>query len=165
MRRGLAALLVVAALVPTAAATLPLATARTEIGQVAAAEAVCDALDDAGPRPALLTVGFRARVEWAPVVRARCGVPLVGLEPPAGATRDARRRARPRGRRRPGRPATTRSSWSGDLTSAQTVADQTGRHAAAGRRRCAPPSRPGCSRSGRWRTRELPVSAWLAPLP
>jgi hypothetical protein len=87
-RAALVAALAVGMLAPTAAATLPMATTRTEVGQIAAAEDICAALEAAGPRPAVLAVGFRGRVEWAPVVRARCGVPLVGIEPPTTTTTD-----------------------------------------------------------------------------
>ncbi len=69
-------------LLPTAAATAPLATERTEVGQVAAVEALCEEI---GPNGAVVAVGFRARVEWAPVVRARCQVPLVGIVERSGA--------------------------------------------------------------------------------
>lgn len=122
--------LAVSMLVPTAAATLPMATTRTELGQVEAAEAVCDAIAAAGPRPALLTVGFRARVEWAPVVRARCGVPLVGIEPPTATPTDGTEpetlgtvlaRAAEAARANGYTPVV----MVGDATSAQLVADQT----------------------------------------
>jgi len=164
-RQVLAGVLAAAALVPTALATLPLATARTEVGQVAGTEAVCDALAAAGPRPALLTVGFRARVEWAPVVRARCGVPLVGIEPPtAGAggesLGDVLARAAAGARANGYDPVV----MVGDLTSAQTVADQTGV--------TLPPvvslvtQEPDRLLEERpLATRDLPVDAWLAPLP
>ena len=164
-RQALAGVLAAAALVPTALSTLPLATARTEVGQVAGTEAVCDALAAAGPRPALLTVGFRARVEWAPVVRARCGVPLVGIEPPtAGAggesLGDVLARAAAGARANGYDPVV----MVGDLTSAQTVADQTGV--------TLPPvvslvtQEPARLLEERpLATRDLPVDAWLAPLP
>jgi len=164
-RQVLAGVLAAAALAPTALATLPLATARTEVGQVAGTEAVCDALAAAGPRPALLTVGFRARVEWAPVVRARCGVPLVGIEPPTAAAGgeslgDVLARAAAAARANGYDPVV----MVGDLTSAQTVADQTGV--------TLPPvvsldtQEPARLLEERpLATRPLPVDAWLAPLP
>ncbi|MFC5380444.1 hypothetical protein [Aquipuribacter nitratireducens] len=114
-------------LVPTALATAPVALERTEVGQVDAARQVCGALEAAGPDPAVLTVGFRARVEWAPVVRALCGVPLVGIEPPAepGGGEDlgsvlARAAAGARAN------GATPVVLVGDQASAQQVADATG---------------------------------------
>ena len=164
-RQVLAGVLAAAALVPTALSTLPLATARTEVGQVAATEAVCDALAAAGPRPALLTVGFRARVEWAPVVRARCGVPLVGIEPPtvgAGGESlgDVLARAAAGAHANGYDPVV----MVGDLTSAQTVADQTGvTLQPVVSLVTQEPARLLEERP--LATRDLPVDAWLAPLP
>ncbi|MFC3688268.1 hypothetical protein [Aquipuribacter hungaricus] len=162
--RPAAAVLAAAMLLPTALATLPLATARTETGQVAAVGAVCAALEDAGPRPAVLAVGFRARVEWAPVVRARCGVPFVGIEEPsapAGTTLgqvlgDAAATARAGGYA----PVVL----VGDLTSAQTVADATGvTLPPVVSLRTTEPERLLEERP--LETREMTVDAWLAPLP
>ena len=170
-RRVLAGVLTAAAVVPTALATLPLATTRTEVGQVAATESVCAALAAAGDRPALVTVGFRARVEWAPVVRARCGVPLVGIEPPMAGTAgtagtveetlgDVLARVAAGARANGYDPVV----MVGDLTSAQTVADHTGVSL--------PPvvslvtQEPARLLEERpLTTRDLPVDAWLAPLP
>lgn len=160
-----AVVLAVGMVVPTALATLPLATARTEVGQVDAAQDVCRALDDAGPDPAVLTVGFRGRVEWAPVVRGLCGVPLVGLEPPTTVATEedladvlARAAA---GAREQGR---TPVVLVGDEGSAQRVADATG----------VTPTRVvelGTTEPERLMearpltTRPLPVDAWVVPLP
>ena len=63
-------------LVPALLATLPVATARTEVGQPAAAEQVCDALPD---EAAVITLDHTSRVEWTPVIRAVCDVPIVGI--------------------------------------------------------------------------------------
>lgn len=163
-RPVVAAVLAVAVLLPAAAATLPLATTRTEVGQVEAAEAVCDALEDAGPRPALLTVGFRARVEWAPVVRARCGVPLVGIEAPTATSEESLGDVLARaaeGARANGR---TPVVMVGDQASAQLVADATGRQL---------PLVVDLSTTEPERlleerplaARPLSVQAWVAPLP
>ncbi|MGJ7441523.1 hypothetical protein [Aquipuribacter sp. MA13-6] len=163
LRPVAAAALAVMVLVPTAAATLPLATTRTEIGQVDATEAVCTALEEAGPRPALLSVGFRGRVEWAPVVRARCGVPLVGIETPAAGSEqtlgDVLARAADAARTNGYTPAV----MVGDQASAQLVADATGRTM---------PLVVDLSTTEPERlleerpltVRPLPVQAWVAPL-
>ena len=167
----LAGVLTAAVVVPTALATLPLATTRTEVGQVAATESVCAALAAAGDRPAVVTVGFRARVEWAPVVRARCGVPLVGIEPPmAGAAGTAGPVEETLGDVLARVAAGARAHGYdpvvlvGDLGSAQTVADHTGVSL--------PPvvslvtQEPARLLEERpLTTRDLPVDAWLAPLP
>ena len=76
---GAAALVLV---LPAAVATVPLGTERTELGRVAAVETLCEEI---GPNGAVVAVGFRARVEWAPVIRARCRVPLVGIVQRSGA--------------------------------------------------------------------------------
>jgi hypothetical protein len=167
-RRVLAGVLAVGALVPTVLATLPVATARTEVGQVEASEAVCDALAEAGPRPAVLSVGFRARVEWAPVVRARCGVPLVGIEPPPGSgTGGARPRwARPSPAPRPGHgpTGTTRSSWSPTWPAPGPSPTRPGRRSC--RSSSLDTQEPERLLEERpLRTRDLPVAAWLAELP
>jgi hypothetical protein len=72
-----------ALLVPPALATWPVVTDRTEVGQPAAAEAVCEALPDDA---VLIGVDDPTRVLWGPVLRARCGVPVVGIaaQPAAG---------------------------------------------------------------------------------
>ncbi|MGF1663616.1 MAG: hypothetical protein ACFCVG_14340 [Kineosporiaceae bacterium] len=73
---------VAALLVPPALATWPVATDRTEVGQPAAADAVCEAL----PADAVLIgVDDATRVLWSPVLRARCGVPVVGVSANAAA--------------------------------------------------------------------------------
>lgn len=164
LRPVAAAVLAVMVLVPTAAATLPLATARTEVGQVEATETVCAAIEEAGPRPALLSVGFRGRVEWAPVVRARCGVPLVGIETPATAGEetlgDVLARAADSARDNGYTPVV----MVGDQASAQLVADATGRtmplvvDLATSEPQRLLEERPLA-------VRPLPVQAWVAPLP
>jgi hypothetical protein len=68
-------------LIPPAVATWPAATTRTEVGQPAAVDAVCAALP---ANAAILAVDDRSRVEWGPVLRARCDVPVVGLDQPGG---------------------------------------------------------------------------------
>ncbi len=164
LRPVTAAVLAVMVLVPTAAATLPLATTRTEVGQVEATEAVCAALEEAGPQPALLSVGFRGRVEWAPVVRARCGVPLVGIETPATpgdeTLGDVLARAADAARANGYTPVV----MVGDQASAQLVADATGQTM---------PLVVDLSTTEPQRlleerpltVRPLPVQAWVAPLP
>jgi hypothetical protein len=74
---------VAALLAPAALATWPVATDRTEVGQPAAAEAVCDELPEDA---VLIGVDDPTRVLWGPVLRARCGVPVVGISanPAAG---------------------------------------------------------------------------------
>jgi hypothetical protein len=73
----------VALLVPPAVTTWPVATLRTEVGQPAAADAVCDALP---PEAAVIAVDDATRALWGPVLRARCDVPVVGISarPEAG---------------------------------------------------------------------------------
>lgn len=80
--------LVAALVLPTVAPTLPMVGTRTELGQVDAVESVCRTVGAVGERPAVIAVGFRARVEWTPVVRARCGAPLIGLAEPATPTEE-----------------------------------------------------------------------------
>ncbi|WP_380168716.1 hypothetical protein [Jannaschia sp. R86511] len=163
-RPVVAAALAVTVLVPTAAATLPMLTTRTEVGQVEATESVCDALAEAGPQPALLSVGFRARVEWAPVVRARCGVPLVGIEPVATDTgrtlADVLASAADAARANGYDPVV----MVGDQASAQLVADATGRTVPlVVDLDTTEPERLLEERP--LGTRPLPVQAWVAPLP
>lgn len=127
LRLAVAPALATAMIVPTVLATLPVAGLRTEVGQVAAAEDVCDAVEAAGPRPAVLAVGFRGRVEWAPVVRARCGVPLVGIEPTTGiATGESVGQVLDRAARAARANGYTPVVLVGDMASAQQVADETG---------------------------------------
>jgi hypothetical protein len=163
-RPVLAGTLAVLLLGPAVLATAPVATERTELGQVQAARDVCDALDAAGPDPAVLAVGFRARVEWAPVLRALCGVPYVGIEPPADpapgedlATVLERAAATARA------GGATPVVLVGDVQSAQQVADATGRTAEPvvdvdttepDRLLVEPPTS----------SRPLTVQAWLVPL-
>lgn len=161
----LAGALALAMLLPTAAATLPVATTRTETGQVAATEAVCDAIDAAGGSPAVLAVGFRARVEWAPVVRARCGVPLVGIEAPTTpATTETLADVLARAAAGARAGGATPVVLVGDALSAQQVADATGVvptlvvDLASTEPERLLEERPLAAR-------ELPVEAWLAPLP
>jgi hypothetical protein len=75
-RRLLAALVglgAVALLVaPAAVASAPLIASRTEQGEVALVQRVCDHLQ---PGDVVLTVGNRARAEWTGTLRAMCKVP------------------------------------------------------------------------------------------
>ncbi len=80
-RTGTAAVGAALLVVPAATATAPVAAARTELGQPAAAEAVCGALP---PRAAVIAVDHQSRVEWTPVLRAVCGVPIVGMSQRGG---------------------------------------------------------------------------------
>jgi hypothetical protein len=78
-------------LIPPAAATAPLATSRTEVGEPAAVAQVCSALrpgdvvamvsDDVG--------GTRAQNEWVQVVRGVCGHPSVALSGSADQQKEA----------------------------------------------------------------------------
>jgi hypothetical protein len=72
-----------ALLVPAALATWPVATDRTEVGQPAATDAVCNTLPE---NAVLIGVDDPTRVLWGPVLRARCGVGVVGISanPAAG---------------------------------------------------------------------------------
>jgi len=63
-------------LVPEVAATLPHVTERVALGQVAAVQQVCRALD---PADVVLMVDDRAADEWLPTVRATCDVPALSL--------------------------------------------------------------------------------------
>jgi hypothetical protein len=76
---ALATLAVVAFLVPAIVATAPLATRRTELGELAAAAKVCQALnaDDS-----VVTLDS----EWFPIVRGQCGLPIAELSQPSPAT-------------------------------------------------------------------------------
>ncbi len=85
-RRAAAAILAAAVVVPAALATWPVATTRTEVGQREATEAVCDALPD---RAAVITIDHQSRVEWTPVLRARCDIPTIGLTRPDDASEAA----------------------------------------------------------------------------
>jgi hypothetical protein len=88
---------VLAVAVPTAAATAPLLTTRTEQGQLAAVARACAAL---GPADVALLVDGRAAREWPQPLRGVCGVPAVVVPEPSPATVAAvAARARERGRR------------------------------------------------------------------
>ena len=162
--RAVVALLCAALLLPAAAPTLPMLGARTELGQVAAAEEVCASLREAGPRPAVLAVAFRARVEWTPVVRARCGVPVVGITDPGSPTEETRaevlRRAAAGARAQgytpvlfAGDEATARQLASGlDVSMEQVVRLET-----------TEPARLLTERPTT--TQDLYVEAWVAPAP
>ncbi len=63
-------------LVPTAAATVPVAGQHTEAGELSAVRQVCAAL---GPRDVVLAVDSRARAEWPQVLRDECGVASASL--------------------------------------------------------------------------------------
>ena len=159
-----AALLCAALVVPTAAPTLPLLGARTEVGQVAAAETVCGALRDAGPRPAVLAVGFRARVEWTPVVRARCGVPVVGITDAGAESEETRaevlRRAGATARAQGWTPVV----FAGDRTTAQELVDELGVPLEqVVRLETTEPERLLVERPTT--TRDLFVEGWVAPVP
>jgi hypothetical protein len=78
-------------ILPAVAATRPLAVQRTEVGQPAAAAAVCAALR---PRDAVVAVsdsggGIRAQNEWVQVVRGVCGRPSAALVASSPAERAA----------------------------------------------------------------------------
>ncbi|MFW5474961.1 hypothetical protein ACOCJ5_16755 [Knoellia sp. CPCC 206450] len=66
--------LLVATLVPTAAATWPHRSERVELGELAAVERVCQALE---PEDVVLAVDSRAANEWPQVVRGQCGRPAL----------------------------------------------------------------------------------------
>lgn len=63
---------------PVAAATLPVATQRTERGEVGAVRAACDAL---APGDTAVLVDSRAANEWTQVLRGVCGTPSVVVRP------------------------------------------------------------------------------------
>jgi hypothetical protein len=87
-RRPVALLAGVAIIAPTVWASAALFPLRTEVGQPGAVEQVCAALPaDA----AVLLLDPRAKREWPPALRGRCGVPAAsvgeaGSEPPSAAT-------------------------------------------------------------------------------
>ncbi|MFB9179749.1 hypothetical protein ACFFX1_16545 [Dactylosporangium sucinum] len=68
-------LLLVAAVVPGALVTAQLAPLRTEMGEPAAAAAVCRALR---PTDSVILMD----TQWAPTVRNQCGVPVAALDDP-----------------------------------------------------------------------------------
>ncbi|MGI5239944.1 hypothetical protein [Dactylosporangium sp. CA-139066] len=69
------AMLVLAAVVPAVAICVPLAPHRTELGEPAAAAAVCRALR---PDDAVIMID----TQWAPTVRNECGLPVAALPDP-----------------------------------------------------------------------------------
>lgn len=66
--------LLVATLVPTAAATWPHRSERVELGELAAVDGVCRQI---GPDDVVLAVDSRAANEWPQVVRGQCGRPAL----------------------------------------------------------------------------------------
>ncbi len=72
---GVGSLLLV---VPSAAATLPVATQRTERGEVGAVRAACERLL---PADTAVLVDSRAANEWTQVLRGVCGTPTVVVRP------------------------------------------------------------------------------------
>ncbi|GAA2359165.1 hypothetical protein [Dactylosporangium salmoneum] len=69
------AMLVLAGVVPAIAISVPLAPERTELGEPAAAAAVCRALR---PDDAVIMID----TQWAPTVRNECGLPVAALPDP-----------------------------------------------------------------------------------
>lgn len=69
---ALGAVGIAALTVPPLLATLPVATQRTETGEVRAVRAVCAAL---GPRDVVIAVDSRGRNEWPQVIRGECRRP------------------------------------------------------------------------------------------
>jgi hypothetical protein len=67
--------LILAYLVPIAVATVPVAGARTEQGELAAATAVCRALR---PDDSVILVDS----QWVPTIRGQCGLPVAQLRDP-----------------------------------------------------------------------------------
>ncbi|GGB84554.1 hypothetical protein N798_11190 [Knoellia flava TL1] len=66
--------LLLATLVPTAAATWPHRSERVELGELAAVDGVCRQI---GPDDVVLAVDSRAANEWPQVVRGQCGRPAL----------------------------------------------------------------------------------------
>jgi hypothetical protein len=75
---ALAAALVVVYLVPISVATVPVAAARTEEGELAAAASVCQALR---PDDSVILVDS----QWVPTIRGQCGLPVAQLREPTPA--------------------------------------------------------------------------------
>ncbi|WP_432542504.1 hypothetical protein [Kineococcus sp. SYSU DK002] len=73
------ALAVVLLVVPAAAATLPVAAQRTEVGQPTAVARVCASF---APGDVALAVDPRSRNEWPQVLRGSCGVPAASVVVP-----------------------------------------------------------------------------------
>ncbi|MGL4173725.1 MAG: hypothetical protein ACRCTR_06595 [Actinomycetota bacterium] len=71
----------VALLAPTVLATQPLASVRTERGQVETMQQVCRSFE---PGDTAILVDSRAANEWTQVVRGVCGVPTVVVRPVSG---------------------------------------------------------------------------------
>ncbi|WP_432993494.1 hypothetical protein [Dactylosporangium sp. CA-233914] len=69
-------LLVPLAVLPAIAVTVPLAPLRTEVGEPAAAAAVCAALR---PGDAVIVTD----TQWSPTVRNQCGLPVASVEDPS----------------------------------------------------------------------------------
>jgi hypothetical protein len=78
---GLAAVVVVAVLLPTALATAPVAAQRTERGEVAALDAACRAF---APGDTAILVDGRAANEWTQALRGACSVPTVAVHASPG---------------------------------------------------------------------------------
>ncbi|MGN6303152.1 MAG: hypothetical protein ACTHN8_18890, partial [Angustibacter sp.] len=84
--RVVAALGVALVLAPTVQATAPVATQRTERGEVRAVRAACSAF---GPADSAILLDSRAANEWTQVLRGVCSVPTVVVR--AGSARPADR--------------------------------------------------------------------------
>jgi len=78
VRAPAATALILAYLVPISVATVPLATARTEEGELAAAATVCQALR---PDDSVILVDS----QWVPTIRGQCGLPVAQLRDPTPA--------------------------------------------------------------------------------
>lgn len=85
-------------LAPAALATWPVATQRTERGEIAAVRRACAAF---GPLDTAVLVDSRAGNEWTQVLRGVCGVPSLVIREPDLATVTAVARAIQRAGRRP----------------------------------------------------------------
>ncbi len=81
-------------LLPAAWATAPLATQRTERGELAAVRQACAAF---GPRDTAVLVDNRSANEWPQVLRGWCGVPSLVVRPSQGRLDAATVRAVARG--------------------------------------------------------------------
>jgi len=78
---AMAAVVVVAVLLPTVLATEPVATQRTERGEVAALDDACRAF---APGDTAILVDGRAANEWTQVLRGVCSVPTVSVHASPG---------------------------------------------------------------------------------
>jgi hypothetical protein len=74
---------VLALVVPAAVATAPVATARTELGELAAVRQVCAALR---PGDVVVSVDARARNEWPQLIRGVCNHPAASFRGTPGGT-------------------------------------------------------------------------------